>query len=147
MFRVTKSSGFSLIELMIVVMIIGLLSATIAPKIMNRPDEARISKVHMDIKTFETALKMYHLDNSVYPTTEQGLESLIDKPKTEPIPNNWREGGYLEASVIPKDPWGNDYAYRSPAGKEFNVKFEILSFGPSGPENKEDNISSLDIDI
>ncbi|MCX8021587.1 MAG: type II secretion system major pseudopilin GspG, partial [Syntrophorhabdaceae bacterium] len=91
--------GFTLIELMIVIVIIGILATLLVPRIMDRPEEARRIKAKMDIKTLESALKLYQLDNGHYPTTEQGLQALIAKPQTSPIPKKWREGGYLESST------------------------------------------------
>jgi len=108
-----RSKGFTLIELMVVLVILGVLAAMIAPKIMDRPDEARIIAAKQDIATVIQALKMYRLDNIRYPTTEQGLQALVTKPAISPIPENWKSGGYLEK--LPKDPWGNPYVYLTPA--------------------------------
>ena len=96
--------GFTLIELMVVVIILGILALYVGPKIMGEPEKAKRVKAKMDIATFETALKMYKLDNGVYPTTEQGLVALVEKPETGIIPKKWREGGYLEKRKLPKDP-------------------------------------------
>jgi len=124
--------GFSLIELMIVVVILGLLAGLLVPRIMDRPEEARVTKARMDMRTIESALRFYRLDNGFYPTTEQGLEALIHRPESSPYPVNWRSGGYLETSSVPRDPWGNHYIYRSPAddGREY----EIISLGADGKE-------------
>lgn len=132
MLRDIKTKGFSLIELMIVVVILGLLAGLLVPRIMDRPEEARVSKARMDIRTLETALRFYRLDNGFYPTTEQGLQALVRKPETRPVPDNWRSGGYLEAASIPKDPWGNQYIYRSPGDQ--GRDYEIISLGADGKE-------------
>ena len=104
--------GFTLIEVMVVVVILGLLAAIVVPKVMSRPDEARAVAAHADIAAITQALKLYRLDNSVYPTTEQGLAALVAKPATDPVPLNWKPGGYLDR--LPKDPWGGDYQYLNP---------------------------------
>ncbi len=124
--------GFSLIELMIVVVILGLLATLLVPRIMDRPEEARVSKAMMDIRTLESALRLYRLDNGAYPTTEQGLAALIRTPETGPAPRNYRTGGYLEGSSVPKDPWGNEYRYRSPGEQQRD--YEIISLGADGKE-------------
>ena len=96
--------GFTLIEIMVVVVILGILAAIAVPRIMDRPDVARVTKARQDIRTIESALKLYRLDNFRYPTTEQGLEALVEKPTIPPEPKNWKPGGYLER--LPTDPWG-----------------------------------------
>src|SRR5271169_2744632 len=106
------SRGFTLIEVMVVIVIIGILAALIVPKIMGRPDEARIIAAKQDIGSILQALKLYKLDNMRYPTTEQGLQALVKKPTITPIPDNWKGNGYLER--LPKDPWGNPYQYLQP---------------------------------
>src|SRR4030067_2382078 len=108
---IKNNKGFTLIELMVVVLILGILAAVIAPRIIGRTDEARVTEAKVQIKNLETALKLYKLDNGLYPTTEQGLEALVEKPATGVIPRNWRQGGYLEKKRIPADPWGNPYLY------------------------------------
>ena len=122
-----QSPGFSLIELMIVVVILGLMATLLVPRIMDRPEEARAAKARMDIRTLESALRLYRLDNGLYPTTEQGLAALISKPERGVLPRNFRPGGYLEASSVPKDPWGNEYRYRSPGQQ--GRDYEIISLG------------------
>ena len=97
--------GFTLIELMVVLVILGLLATFIGPKIMSAPDKARVTKAINDIKALESGLNMYKLDNGNYPTTDQGLLALVEKPELEPVPNNWSPGGYLSTSTVPKDPW------------------------------------------
>ncbi len=125
-------TGFTLIEIMIVIVILGILATLLVPKIMHIPDEARITKAKNDIKAIESALKMYRLDNGFYPTTEQGLKALIQKPGTEPIPQHWRQGGYLDTSQIPRDPWGHPFIYRCPG--ENGRDYEIISYGADGKE-------------
>ncbi len=127
-----RKNGFTLLELMIVIIILGILATFLVPKIMEKPEEARVAKAKSDIKAIELALKMFKLDNGFYPTTEQGLKALIQKPDIEPIPKHYREGGYLEAKGVPKDPWGNPYIYRSPG--EEGRPYEIISLGADGKE-------------
>ena len=124
--------GFTLIEILVVVVILGILASIIIPKIMTRPEEAKRTKTKMDIKAIETALNLYRLDNDVYPSTEQGLEALVTKPTTGVIPRNWKEGGYLDK--VPKDPWGNLYVYLSPG---VNKEFDLESYGADGVDGGE----------
>ncbi|MFN2267156.1 MAG: type II secretion system major pseudopilin GspG [Desulfonatronovibrio sp.] len=126
------SKGFSLIELMIVVVILGLLAGLLVPRIMDRPEEAKVTRARMDMKTIESALRFYRLDNGFYPSTEQGIEALIKKPETRPVPDRWRSGGYLETSSVPRDPWGNHFIYRSPGDQDRD--YEIISLGADGKE-------------
>jgi len=123
------SRGFTLIELMVVIIILGILAMYIGPKIMGRPEEAKQVKARIDIAALETALKLYKLDNGVYPSTEQGLLALIEPPETGNIPKKWREGGYLEKRKVPKDPWGNEFVYLSPG---VQGDFDIISYGSDG---------------
>lgn len=137
--------GFTLIELMIVVVILGILATLLIPRIMERPEEARRMKARVDIKTVESALKLYKLDSGTYPTTEQGLVALLKKPETAPVPRKWKEGGYLEGKNVPEDPWGNPYYYLSPAadGKDY----VITSYGADGEPGgtgKNTDVSSGD---
>jgi general secretion pathway protein G len=127
-----EEMGFTLLEILIVITILGILASLVAVKLMDRPGEARMLKAEMDIKTLETALKLYKLDNSCYPTTDQGLQALVEKPSTGKIPAKWRDGGYLEKSVVPKDPWGNDFLYLCPG--VHNRDFDIWSYGADGEE-------------
>ncbi len=120
-------SGFTLIEVMVVVIILGILAAAIVPKLMSRPDEARLVKARQDIRTLESALPLYRLDNFVYPTTEQGVTSLVEQPLDEPGPPNWKQGGYIER--LPQDPWGNEYQYLNPG---VNGEIDIYSLGSDG---------------
>jgi general secretion pathway protein G len=100
-----NENGFSFIELMVVVVILGILAGMIVPRYMGRTDDAKVIKAKMDIAAIETSLKMYYLDNGFYPTTEQGLKALVEKPTTEPVPVRWNESGYLDKRRVPKDPW------------------------------------------
>jgi general secretion pathway protein G len=127
--RKKGSRGFTLIELMVVIVILGILAGLIIPRIMGRPDEARQAKARIQIQALETALKLYRLDNGNYPTTEQGLKALVEPPTVGALAKNWREGGYLEKGKVPKDPWGNDFVYLSPGTKG---DFDLLSLGADG---------------
>ena len=133
--------GFTLIELMVVVIILGILALYIGPKIMGEPEKAKRVKAKMDIATLETALKMYKLDNGVYPSTEQGLLSLVEMPETGVVPKNWRKGGYIEKNRVPKDPWGNEFVYISPG---VHGDFDVISYGLDGVPGGEDE-GGLDI--
>jgi general secretion pathway protein G len=118
------AAGFTLIEVMVVVIILGVLAAIAVPRIMDRPDEARVTKAQHDIRALASALNLYRLDNYRYPTTDQGLEALVEKPVGSPEPRNWKDGGYLDR--LPKDPWGNDYQYLSPGE---HGEFDLYSLG------------------
>jgi general secretion pathway protein G len=118
--------GFTLIEIMVVIVILGVLAALVVPKIMSRPDEARIGAAKQDVGAITQALKLYRLDNGRYPSTEQGLNALVIKPATEPIPNNWKTGGYLDK--LPQDPWGQPYQYLNP-GLRNATDVDVFSFG------------------
>ncbi len=138
-------AGFTLLEIIVVVFILSLLVAIVAPKIMGRTDDAKIADAKVQIKNFETALKLFKIDNGFYPATEQGLEALIEKPATGQIPNKYRDGGYLEQKKIPVDPWGNAYVYVSPG---VHGDFDILSYGGDGKEGgegKDADIKSWDM--
>jgi len=127
--------GFTLLEILIVITILGILASLVAVKIMDRPGEARTMKARLDISTLENALKLFKLDNAFYPSTEQGLRALVEKPAIGRIPHNWREGGYIEKGTIPKDPWNNDYYYMSPG--VMNSDFDLWSYGADGEEGGE----------
>ncbi len=130
--RVSKQGGFTLIEVMVVVVILGILAAILVPKVMDRPDQARKIKAKQDIRALEAALNLYKLDNFVYPTTDQGLEALVEKPSS-PEPPNWKEGGYVDR--LPKDPWNQDYLYLSPGE---NGSIDIFSMGPDQQPSDDD---------
>jgi general secretion pathway protein G len=121
-----KQSGFTLIEVMVVVVILGILAAFIVPRLMDRPDAARIAKAKSDIRAIESALSLYRLDNHSYPTTDEGLEALVQKPADAPA---WKEGGYLDR--LPKDPWGHDYQYLSPG---IHGTIDIFTYGADNAE-------------
>lgn len=122
-----RESGFTLIEIMVVIAIIGILATLIVPKIMGRPDEARAIAAKHDVGTIVQAMKLYRLDIGRYPTTEQGIKALVEKPTSEPVPQNWKAGGYLDS--IPKDPWGNPYQYANPGTRS---EIDVYSFGADG---------------
>lgn len=132
--RKGNRKGFTIIEILVVLVILGILATLLVPKFLDKPDEARVTKAKLDMKAVESALKIYKLENSFYPSTEQGLQALITIPDTEPIPKNYKKGGYLESNSL-KDPWGNDYVYRSPG--EDDRDFEIISLGADGKEGGE----------
>ena len=121
--------AFTLIEIMVVIVILGILASFVAVQIMEKPEEARQLKARMDIAGLETALKLYKLDNGVYPTTEQGLQALVEPPTVGRLARKWREGGYLEKSSVPNDPWDNEYIYLSPG---LNGQFDLMSYGSDG---------------
>jgi len=141
--RMNSSRGFTLIEVMIVVVILAILAGIIVPRIMGRPEEARRTKAAVDIKGIEQALNLYKLDNGSYPTTEQGLEALVKKPETKPVPNKWKEGGYL--AKIPTDPWGRPYQYLSPGEHgDFDI-FSYAADGETGGEGKDADVESWNL--
>ena len=125
--------GFTLIEIMVVVVILGILASVVVPRIMDRPDTARITKARLDIQSLEGVLNQYRLDNFVYPSTEQGLEALVEKPSGDPEPSNWNKGGYIKS--LPKDPWNRPYLYLSPGEKG---DFDLYSLGADGQSGGED---------
>ena len=132
------SSGFTLIEIMVVIIILGILAALVVPNIMGRPDEARVTAAQSDIRGIANALDLYKLDNFNYPTTDQSLEALVNRPTGSPEPKNWNQDGYLKK--VPKDPWGNDYLYLSPGA---HGKYDLYSLGADGVEGGE----GVDADI
>ncbi len=145
-FSVSDEKGFSFLELMVVVVILGILATYIAPRFMGRTDDAKAVKAKVDIAAIETSLKLYSLDNGHYPTTEQGLSALIEKPSSEPIPLNWKEKGYLAKARIPKDPWGREYLYLSPGVHD---EYDIISYGADGApggEGKNKDVNSWELE-
>lgn len=135
-----NESGFTLIELLVVLVIIGVLAGYIGPKIMGRPEEAKRTKAGLQIRGIETALKMYKLDNGQYPTTEQGLQALIEPPTTGKLPPKWRDGGYMEKNKVPLDPWGSEFVYLSPG---LNSDFDLSSYGNDGEAGGEGDAADV----
>ncbi|MEQ6885065.1 type II secretion system major pseudopilin GspG [Salicola sp. Rm-C-2C1-2] len=132
MTQANRSRGFTLIEIMVVMVILGLLVALVAPNIMGRGDEARVTAAEAQLRNISSALDLYRLDNSHYPSTEQGLDALVEKPGGSPEPSNWNPDGYM--SAIPKDPWGNDYQYVQPGSEG---PYDLYSYGADGREGGE----------
>lgn len=130
--------GFTLLEIMVVVVIIGILAALVMPKIISRPDEARAIAAKQDIASLLQALKLYRLDNQRYPRTEQGLQALVMQPTTPPMPLNWKAGGYIER--LPKDSWGNPYQYLNPG---VHGEIDVFSFGADGAPGGEGNDADI----
>lgn len=141
--RRTVQRGFTLIEIMVVVVILGVLAALVVPKLMGRTDEARIVAAKQDIATVMQALKLYKLDNQRYPTTEQGLQSLIVRPTAGPVANGWKTGGYLDK--LPKDPWGGAYQMLSPGIKGEIDVFSLGADGQPGGAGNDADIGSWDL--
>lgn len=125
--RAASPRGFTLIEVLVVVVILGILAAVVVPRIMDQPDKAAVVRARQDIQSLDTALKMYKLDNFSYPSTQQGLDALVQRPTGAPDAPNWKEGGYLDR--LPRDPWGNPYEYLSPGR---NGEYDIYSLGKDG---------------
>lgn len=141
-----NQAGFTLIELLVVLVIIGILAGYIGPKIMGHPEEAKRTKAKLQIQGIETALKMYKLDNGKYPTTDQGLQALIEPPSTGKLAAKWRTGGYLEKGKVPNDPWDNEFVYLSPG---LNADFDLSSYGgdnEAGGEGDDVDINSWEIE-
>lgn len=136
--KVASQRGFTLLEVMVVVVIISILAALVAPRILSRPDEARIVAAKQDIASLLQALKLYRLDNLRYPSTEQGLGALIAKPSTSPVPPNWKSGGYVDR--LPKDPWRNPYQYLNPG---IRGEIDVFSFGADGMPGGEGNDADI----
>jgi general secretion pathway protein G len=129
--RRINNKGFTLIELMVVIVILSILAVYMAPRLIGRDDQARQLRARVDIEALETALKIYRLDTGTYPTTQQGLEALIEQPEGV---TNWRDGGYLDKKRLLKDPWGNEYVYLSPGT---HGDFDIISYGADGQPGGE----------
>ena len=132
--------GFTLLEIMVVVVILGILAALVVPKIISRPDEARAIAAKQDIASLMQALKLYRLDNQRYPTTEQGLQALVARPASAPLAPNWKTGGYVER--LPKDPWGNPYQYLNPGVHGELDVFSLAADGAPGGEGNDADIGS-----
>jgi general secretion pathway protein G len=136
----SRRRGFTLIEIMVVIAILGILAALIVPKIMSRPDEARRVAAKQDIGTIMQALNLYKLDNGRYPSQDQGLDALVQKPSADPVPENWKTGGYLDR--VPKDPWGNPYQYLDPGA---HGEVDVFSFGADGKAGGDGNGNGTEI--
>ena len=133
-----KQRGFTLLEVLVVVAILGILAAIVVPRIMDRPDEAKRVAAKADVGALVQALKLYRLDNGFYPSTDQGLGALVQRPTTQPAPNNWKQGGYLER--LPKDPWGSDYQYLSPGVRG---EIDVFSFGADHARGGDGNAADI----
>lgn len=137
-----NQAGFTLIEIMVVIIILGLLAAIVMPRIVGETDRARYESAKVQMRILEDALKRYKLDNGRFPTTDQGLESLVRKPATGAIPRSWPEGGYLDKPEVPLDPWGNQYVYISPG--QHGPDYDLKSLGADGLEGGEDYDADLE---
>ena len=138
--------GFTLIEILVVLTILGIMATLIIPRVMGRPEQARRVQARVQIEGIETALKLYKLDNGYYPTTEQGLQALVEAPTVGQLPRAWREGGYLEKGKVPKDPWGNEYVYLSPGVHD---DYDISAYGPDGEpggEGEDADVNSWELE-
>ena len=139
-----SEKGFTLIEIMVVIIILGILASFVALNLTGQTEEARRTQARVQMETFKTALKLYKLDNGSYPSTEQGLQALVTPPEVGKLPRKWREGGYIDK--IPKDPWGNEYVYLSPG---IYGEFDIMSYGDDnepGGEGKDADVNSWESD-
>lgn len=134
----SASRGFTLLEVMVVVVILGILAVLVVPKIISRPDEARVLAAKQDIASLMQALKLYRLDNQRYPATEQGLQALVSKPTSAPLPPNWKEGGYLDR--VPLDPWGNPCQYLNPG---VHGEIDVFSYGADGAPGGQGNDADI----
>jgi general secretion pathway protein G len=132
--KYSDNRGFTLMEMVIVMAILALLAALVVPKIIGRSDDAKIADAKVQIRNIESALKLYKLDNGIYPATEQGLHALMEKPATGQIPKNYRAGGYLESKSVPQDPWKNDFIYLSPGE---HGDYDLCSYGADGAKGGE----------
>lgn len=144
-YKTKQQQGFSLIEVLVVVVIMGMLIGLIGPNVLGQVDRARVTTAKSDIASLSQALDMYKLDNHFYPTTDQGLQALVRRPQSSPEPRNWNPEGYIKGSKLPLDPWDGEYVYMSPG--EDNRPYELLSLGAdarSGGEGYSADISSSD---
>ena len=130
-----RQAGFTLIEVMVVVIILGLLAAIVMPRLVGQTDKARYEQAKIQMRILEDALKRYKLENGRFPTTSQGLQALVQKPTSAPAPRNWPDGGYLDKPEVPQDPWGNEYIYISPG--QHGPDYDIMSLGADGIEGGE----------
>ena len=144
--KLNESSGFTLIEIMVVIVILGILAGLLVPRIIGRPEEAKQLKAKIQIEGLATALSLYKLDNGNYPDTEQGLQALVEKPETGNLAGKWHKGGYLEKGKVPLDPWGNEFVYLSPG---MHGDYDIISYaadGVPGGEDENQDINSWEIE-
>lgn len=130
--RAAAQHGLTLLEMIVVLTIIAIVAALIVPNVIGRPDQARVTMAGADLRTVSSALEMYRLDNGRYPSTEQGLTALVERPATSPVPDNWHAEGYLDQ--VPLDPWGNAYLYRTPGE---TGRFDLVSYGADGEPGGE----------
>jgi general secretion pathway protein G len=141
--RRARATGFTLIEILVVIVILGILAALIVPRVLERPDEARVVAAKSDIAAIMQALKIYRLDNPRYPTTEQGLAALVTRPTQAPVPPNWKASGYLDR--LPKDPWGHNYQYLNPGLRSEVDVFSLGADGQAGGTGIDADIGSWDL--
>ena len=142
----TNERGFTLIEIMVVVVILGILASYVAVRWVGRTEEAQRTQARVQIEGFGTALALYKLDNGTYPSTEQGLQALVEPPTVGQLPRKWKEGGYLEKKQVPKDPWGNDYVYLSPG---LHDEYDLSSYGKDGVQGgdgRDADINSWEVE-
>lgn len=135
-----RQQGFTLIEIMVVMVILGLLVAIVAPNIMGRSDQARVTAAEAQLSNIANALDLYRLDNSNYPSTQQGLEALVNEPTGSPEPRNWNPEGYMKS--VPQDPWGNDYQYVSPGTEG---PYDLYSYGADGQEGGDGDNADISV--
>lgn len=140
--RRTRTGGFTLIEIMAVVLIIGLLGGIVGAVVFSQVDKARVSAAKAQVKQLESVLEFYRMDNARYPSSEQGLQALVRKPSGDPQPRNYRPEGYVQGGLVPKDPWGEDYQYRAP-GEHNPYSFDLWSFGADGKPGGEGNDADI----
>jgi general secretion pathway protein G len=133
--RIRCSAGFTLIEVMVVIIILGLLAAIVMPRLVGQTDKARYEQAKIQMRILEDALKRYKLENGHFPTTSQGLQALVQKPSSPPVPRDWPEGGYLDKPEVPADPWGNEFIYVSPG--QHGPDYDLMSLGADGIEGGE----------
>ena len=137
-----NNKGFTLIEILVVVIILSILVAVVAPRILERPEQAKRTAAGIQIRNIEGAIKLFYLDNGFYPTTEQGLDALVEKPTTGKIPKKYKDGGYLEGGKVPLDPWDNAFIYISPG--VHNREYDIESFGADNEDGGEGNDADVE---